>query len=190
MHAHNYYLQTWVEQGLLGFIALIALIAVGMWLGVYYLKTMKGEQQKIVFGAFWCFAAQSVHCLVYAGPSSYGGIILWVALGLMAAAGQANTRTEPFTANKYPNPRLKFVPPSNRFSYLDFVFALRWLFWLILCIPLSIFCALWVNADPDPGIYFRNTGGFVTGHGRDQQLPKFFSFPEQPLLNYLFILHL
>ena len=47
MHAHNYYLQTWVEQGLLGFIALIALIAVGMWLGVYYLKTMKGEQQKL-----------------------------------------------------------------------------------------------------------------------------------------------
>jgi putative inorganic carbon (HCO3(-)) transporter len=88
MHAHNYYLQTWVEQGILGFIALVALVVVAFWLGARYLKSINGIRRMIVFGAFWSFAALSIQNLVDAGPSSPAVFGFWAVLGLMVAAGQ------------------------------------------------------------------------------------------------------
>lgn len=88
MHAHSYYLQTWVEQGILGFIALVFIVAVAFWLGAAYLKSTVGFRRMIVFAAFWSFAALSIHNLVDAGPASPAVFGFWAVLGLMIAAGQ------------------------------------------------------------------------------------------------------
>ena len=90
MHAHSYYLQTWAEQGLLGFIALVSIAAVAFWQGAVYLKSAAGFRRVIVFAAYWSFAALSIHNLVDAGPASPAVFGFWAVLGLMFAAGKGS----------------------------------------------------------------------------------------------------
>lgn len=89
-HAHNFYLQTWAEQGILGFVALVAIVVVGLVLGVRYLRSTRGFRKAIVLGGLWSFANYIIHSLVDSGPSTPGAIGLWAMLGLMVAAGQQN----------------------------------------------------------------------------------------------------
>jgi hypothetical protein len=87
-HAHNFYLQTWAEQGILGFVSVVAIVAVGFRLGGGYLRSTNGFQRALVFGTLWSFASLAIHSLVDSGPSTPGAIALWAMLGLMVAAGQ------------------------------------------------------------------------------------------------------
>jgi O-antigen ligase len=92
MHAHNFYLQTWAEQGILGFVALIAIVMMGLVLGARYIRSTQGFRRAVVFGSFWSFSAYMIHSLVDSGPSSPGAIGLWIMLGLMVAADQPNQK--------------------------------------------------------------------------------------------------
>jgi hypothetical protein len=88
MHAHNFFLQTWAEQGIIGFIAQVSIVVAGFRLAGHYLRSRQGFRHDLVFGAFWSFCAFSVHSLVDSGPSSPALIGLWAALGLITSAGQ------------------------------------------------------------------------------------------------------
>lgn len=88
MHSHSFYLQTWVEQGIVGFVALVSIVVLGIWLGARYLRTVQGKRRAMVMAGLWSFSAFSIHSIVDAGPSSPAAIGLWAALGLIVAAGQ------------------------------------------------------------------------------------------------------
>ena len=161
IHSHNFYLQTWVEQGFLGFITLITIITVGMWMGVHSLMRVKGEQQSIVFGAFWSFAAWSIHCLVYSCPSTQGIIGLWVTLGIMVAAGQANTRLKPRYRNSTQKQGEIFLSYLRQLSSSDIGRFFQWVFLYILLILLSMLSALWVRSNFIGGICTGVLAGFI-----------------------------
>jgi O-antigen ligase len=88
MHAHNFYLQTWAEQGVLGFVALVGIVIVSLVLGARYIKSTYGIRRAIVAGGLWSFTAYSIHNLVDSGSSSPGVVGLIATLALIVSAGQ------------------------------------------------------------------------------------------------------
>ena len=91
-NALNTYLHTWVEQGILGFISIVAILIYGLWSGSRALRTSFGYRKSVLAGALWLLAIICVHSLWYALPASIGAIYMWCALGLIVAVSRPHER--------------------------------------------------------------------------------------------------
>ena len=143
---HNYYLQTWVEQGILGFVSIVAIFVFGLWCGGRALRASFGYKKSVLLGALWLFSLICVHSLWYALPSTVGAIMLWCSLGLIVAVNLPVLK-QPSTLR---------TPREKRRGYF-FAILLGLTLWLTL---LSV---AQINARPVFGILIALGGGITLG---------------------------
>ncbi len=148
LHAHNFYLQTWIEQGLLGFISLIAIFVLGLWWGRDLMKKLDGFRRDIVFGSVWSLAALAVYSLGYSGLSTQGSVMLFGVLGVIVAAG---SKASPYAG--------------------QFFLNLSKVEWFGLTVLLSLVCVGIIGRTPQLGIMSAVGAGLTLACG-NRGVPK------------------
>jgi len=89
IHVHNFYLQTYIEHGLLGFTGLLAIVIVAFWTGWRFRCQAQGFARILILGPTGSFAVLMLSSLTDSMPSIALGILLFFwPLAMMVGAIQ------------------------------------------------------------------------------------------------------
>lgn len=77
IHVHNFYLQTYIEQGILGFVGLIAIVIVAFWMGWRFRRQTQSFARMLILGSMGSFAVLLLSSLTDSMPSTPLGILLF-----------------------------------------------------------------------------------------------------------------
>jgi hypothetical protein len=142
----NFFWQTWVEQGVVGFVSILAILMFGLWKGSKALRSSFGYRKSVLTGALWLLALICVHSMWYALPASIGAIYMWCALGLIMAVSRSH---EPPTAPATSSPTIRW----------RYVFAIL----LGMALWLTLFSVMQIGNQPLLGILLAVGGGMALG---------------------------
>lgn len=88
-HVHNFYLQTYIEQGILGLVGLLAMVIVAFWMGWRFRRRAQGFARYLILGSIGSFAVLMLSSLTDSMPSTPLGILVFFwPLAMMVGAAQ------------------------------------------------------------------------------------------------------
>jgi putative inorganic carbon (hco3(-)) transporter len=136
-HAHNIFLQTAVDQGVLGLVSFVLIFTLAFIAGWRLWRSAAGRNQRLVW--LGCTAG----CLAYLAYGLFDSIslgnkpafLVWALLGLLAAGGQSVPPSQP--ANRMRGSRVSAILGSPR---------LRQIFELALCAAALLASPIWTSA--------------------------------------------
>ena len=113
LHAHNMFLQTYLEQGLLGLLGLVGLVAVGLVVGYRTLRRVRDPWLRVatISGGGAALTSVLTGLMEITPVTTLGSVMLFGALGLVFAASRLEGRPAARFAPRWP-PGMKL--PARR----------------------------------------------------------------------------